>query len=82
MKRRRIFVTGDTHVRHDIQKLEKENFAAGETLCKDDILIICGDAGIVWLDEEKDRELIAWYDSRPWTTVYCDGNHEGCIMVS
>lgn len=46
-------------------------------MCKDDIMIICGDAGIVWLDEEKDRELIAWYDSRPWTTVYCDGNHEG-----
>lgn len=77
MKSRRIFVTGDTHVRHDIQKLDKENFTAGEALCKDDILIICGDAGIVWLNEEKDRELIAWYDSRPWATVYCDGNHEG-----
>lgn len=81
MKSRRIFVTGDTHVRHDIQKLDKENFTAGEALCKDDILIICGDAGIVWLNEEKDRELIAWYDSRPWTTVYCDGNHEGWSYV-
>ena len=77
MKKRRIFVTGDTHVRHDIQKLREESFAAGSTLCKDDLLIICGDAGIVWLDEAKDRELAAWYDSRPWTTVYCDGNHEG-----
>ena len=55
---------------NDIQKLREESFAAGSTLCKDDLLIICGDAGIVWLDEAKDRELAAWYDSRPWTTVY------------
>ena len=77
MKKRRIFITGDTHVRKDIQKLSEENFAVGNELCKDDLLIICGDAGIVWVNEERDRELIEWYDSCPWTTVYCDGNHEG-----
>ena len=26
----------------------KDNFLVGNTLCKDDILIICGDAGIIW----------------------------------
>ena len=48
MTKRRIFVTGDVHGWHDICKLNKDNFLVGNTLCKDDILIICGDAGIIW----------------------------------
>ena len=48
MTKRRLFVTGDVHGWHDICKLNKDNFLVGNTLCKDDILIICGDAGIIW----------------------------------
>lgn len=75
-KKRRIFITGDTHGFHNIHKLNKSNFPTGNDLTKDDILIICGDAGFVW-NQRTDAREIEWISNRPWTTVYVDGNHEG-----
>lgn len=80
----KIFVTGDTHHNIDIAKLYREDFkdATGVSfreITKDDYLIVCGDFGIVWFlnslrrNEEK---MINWYNSKPWTTLFIDGNHE------
>ena len=77
MKQHRVFVTGDVHGWHNIDKLNSDNFPVGNTLTKEDIVIICGDAGFVWDGEAADRRKIHWISSRPFTTVYCDGNHEG-----
>lgn len=82
MTKRRLFVTGDVHGWHDICKLNKDKFLVGNTLCKDDILIICGDAGIIWDGTVNDEEKILWYEQRPWTTIYCDGNHENFDLLS
>lgn len=78
----RIFITGDVHAPHDIHKLNPDNFPI-KNLTKDDILIICGDAGFVWTGNkfknnviEHDSIWIKWISKRPWTTVYVDGNHE------
>ena len=78
----RIFITGDTHCPHDIHKLNSKNFPVGKTLTKDDIVIICGDAGFVWDNSKHDTWWIKWIDKKPWTTVYVDGNHENHPLLN
>ena len=45
-------------------------------LTKEDYLIIAGDAGIVWHGDRKDNYIKQWYEDKPWTTLFVDGNHE------
>ena len=73
-----IFVTGDTHGGMDARKLDKFARETGDTLTKDDYLIICGDFGFIWRDQEDDGERY-WLEkinSYNWTTLFVDGNHE------
>lgn len=77
----RIFITGDTHCSIDIHKLNSNNFPIGSTLTKNDIVIICGDAGFVWSGDDKDQHWIDWIDRKPWTTVYVCGNHENFDLL-
>lgn len=44
-------------------------------LTKDDYLIICGDAGIVWDGKDFDRYIQKYWNHKPWTTLFVDGNH-------
>ncbi len=70
-----IYITGDTHCPIDIDKLKSKNFTYKTT--KDDYLIICGDVGIVWYGRDKEDEYWQkWLQSKPWTTLFVDGNHE------
>lgn len=52
----------------------------GKTLTKDDYLIICGDFGLIWDQadrvSEEEEYWLDWLNSRPWTTLFVDGNHE------
>ena len=70
----RIFLVGDTHGDLDIYKLQSQRFPEGINLTKNDYIIILGDVAILWSDNKS--ELIKWYDSQPWTTLWIDGNHE------
>lgn len=70
----RIFITGDTHGDIDFHKLTTENFPV-EGLTRDDYVIVCGDMGIVW-GSNSDRYMQKWWESKPWTTLFVDGNHE------
>jgi len=73
-----IFVCGDTHGYEDIDKLSSKNWPEGKLLTKDDYLIILGDTGLVWDTKSSPREkrLLEWYNKKPWTTLFIDGNHE------
>lgn len=73
-----IYITGDTHGDMDLGKLKKEGFAAQEG----DYVIICGDFGAVWDDSKEDKNLQEWYNNQPWTTLFCDGNHENFELLS
>lgn len=68
----RIFVTGDTHGVLDLDKLRK---LPVDKFTKEDYVIICGDAGIIW-GSNTDEEIIELYNSLPFTTLFVDGNHE------
>ena len=80
-RKSRIFITGDTHCPHDVHKLKSDFFPQGKELTKDDILIICGDAGFVWDNSNEEKWWINWISEKPWTTIYCDGNHEGHVLL-
>ena len=77
-----IFVTGDTHGSYDIHKLSAKKFPEGKLLSKSDYVIICGDFGLQWDDSSEEKWWLNWLDERPWTTLFCDGNHECHTMLN
>lgn len=77
------FVTGDIHGWLDIGKLTPDRWPRGTTLRKSDLLVICGDFGLVWSNPLtlEEKFFIDWLDSRPWTTLFVDGNHENYDLL-
>ena len=73
-----IYVTGDTHGDIDFKKLLP---LREKNLSYSDYLIICGDAGICWSNEELPyfKKL---YNSIGCTIIYIDGNHENFEMLN
>ena len=78
----KIIMSGDTHCPHDIHKLNSKNFPEGNSLTKDDLVIICGDAGFVFDGDKEDEWWIKWISNKPWTTIFCDGNHENFDLLN
>lgn len=76
-----IFITGDIHGQIDIRKLSSKNFPEGKNLTKDDYVIICGDFGLIWNLDDEDKYWLKWLQSKPWTTLFCDGNHENFNLL-
>lgn len=74
-------MTGDIHASYDIAKLSESCFdTAG--LTKDDYVIICGDFGLVWNNSASEQYWLRWLDTRPFTTLFVDGNHEGFSLLN
>lgn len=76
-----IFITGDTHNRIDISKLNTKNFPIQRELTKDDYVIVCGDFGFVWDGGKNDQYWLDWLESRSFTTLWIDGNHENFDLL-
>lgn len=69
-----VYVTGDIHGGLDMQKLR--DWELGDSLGSDDYLIIAGDFGFPWGFSAEECADIAWMESRPYTVLFIDGNHE------
>ena len=72
-----IYVTGDTHGGIDVKKLMDPQLE--KKIGKGDYLIICGDFGFIWNpsgESAKERSWLDWFEQKPWTTLFVDGNHE------
>lgn len=76
-----IYITGDIHGDYDIRKLNSSSFPEGRTLTRKDYVIICGDFGLIWDNSKSDKYWISWLDSKPWTTLWIDGNHENFNLL-
>lgn len=76
VKKRQLYITGDTHTLIDWDKINITNFPEQKSMTKEDILFIAGDAGIVWDEGDQDKYIQAEYNKRNFTTAYVDGNHE------
>lgn len=74
-----IYVCGDTHLDRDYRKLNSKNWPEGKKLTKKDYLIITGDFGLISYHSNKNKQekyFKKWYNEKPWTTLFVDGNHE------
>lgn len=72
-----VWITGDIH--GDPRRFNTESYFEQKNTTKDDVIIICGDFGLVWdYTGEGSTEYwwLNWLDNKPWTTVFVDGNHE------
>lgn len=70
-----IYAIGDTHRTKNVQKLIDINHLTSE-----DYLIVTGDFGIIMPDLHK--ELLEEFEKKPFTILYCDGNHEGFEVLN
>lgn len=77
-----IYITGDTHRDIDVHKLSSRAFPLGKTLKRNDYVVVCGDFGCIWHGDNRDDYWLDWYESKPWTTLFVDGNHENHEVLS
>ncbi len=71
-----IYLTGDTHIPLDIDKLSTKNFPAQKKLTRNDYVIVLGDFGLLW---KKNKIYEYWLDilsKKNFTLLFVDGNHE------
>lgn len=76
-----IYVCGDTHCPIDAAKFNTKNFPEQKTMTKKDVVIVCGDMGIVWDGSRSDKYWQDWFNDKNFTTVFVDGNHENHPML-
>ena len=80
-----VFVTGDIH--GDPRRLNTESFFEQKQFSgnKDEnIVIILGDFGLVWSREKESKQetyYLDWLESKPFTTVFVDGNHDNHVRL-
>lgn len=68
-----IYITGDCH--GDWRRFSSDNFPEGNEMTRDDYVIVCGDFGI-WWDNDEERYWLKWLSEKPFTVLFVDGNHE------
>ena len=72
-----IYITGDTHA--DFRRFTKRSLK--DSIGEDDIVIICGDFGLLW---SRDNEFQYWCDffaTRKYQTLWIAGNHDNYDMI-
>lgn len=76
---KKVYITGDTHIPIDIQKIGFKMWPEARDLTSEDYLIVVGDFGLIWALTDDNREEIywtKWLNEKPFTTLFIDGNHE------
>ena len=51
-------------------------------MAKDDYMIVCGDAGLVWHGDKSDDPQLDRLEALPFTVLFVDGNHENFDALS
>ena len=74
-----IYITGDCH--SDFMRFEEGIFPEQREMTKEDYVIICGDCGGVWQQEngryiKQENRVLDVLNERSFTTLFVDGNHE------
>ncbi|WP_202984109.1 MULTISPECIES: metallophosphoesterase family protein [unclassified Paenibacillus] len=78
-----IYVTGDIHGTISVNKrLNTRNFPQQKEMTKKDYVIIVGDFGLLWNGDKEDQYWLKWLDkTKPFTTLFIDGNHENFDLL-
>ncbi|MEJ3719239.1 metallophosphoesterase [Paenibacillus polymyxa] len=78
-----IYITGDIHGTISVNKrLNTRNFPQQKEMTKKDYVIIVGDFGLLWNGDKEDQYWLKWLDkTKPFTTLFIDGNHENFDLL-
>ena len=74
-----IYITGDTH--GEIERF-RELESKGVVLNEDDYIIVCGDFGFIYFDDDKEQEWLDELQEKPYTILWIDGNHENFDAIN
>lgn len=69
-----IYITGDIH--GCITRFTTDLLPGEENWTKDDYLIICGDFGFIFADDDEEKDWLDELSKKPYTILWIDGNHE------
>ena len=76
-----VYVTGDTHAdfrRFERKILDKKPYQFTEN----DLVIICGDFGLLWEESMEFEYSLKWLSGLPFTILWVQGNHENYNMIA
>lgn len=73
-----IYITGDCH--QDYHKFTLEAFPEQREMTREDYVIVCGDFGY-WDNSPTQEWWMNWLGDKPFTLLWCDGNHENYDML-
>ena len=76
-----IYITGDIHG-YPIRLTDENLNDRGVALIKDDKLIICGDFGLPWYNDEEDLQCLEWLSQKSFEILFVDGNHENFDLLN
>lgn len=65
-----------------MSKLNTRNFPDQKNLTKEDYVLITGDFGVIFYGDKRDKYWIKWLESKNFTTLFIDGNHENFDLLS
>lgn len=77
----RIFLTGDKHFPAEYEYLSFKHWSLGRELSHEDYVIILGDFGICWDNSKEEKYWLDWFEDKPWTTLWIDGNHQNFPLL-
>ena len=80
-----IYICGDLHggVHNDAKKITTSGLRKqGIVMTEKDYLIVCGDFGYIWNGSKTDQYYLKWFASKPYTTLFVDGNHENFPLLN
>lgn len=69
-----IYITGDTH--GEQARFSPAAMPGEDRWGKDDTLIVCGDFGFLFANDERENAFLDKLSEKPYTICFCDGNHE------
>ena len=69
-----VRITGDTH--GDNSRFRYLFYTCKEDWSEGDIMMVTGDFGCVYKDDEEEKDFLDELAKLPYTICFCDGNHE------
>lgn len=84
MKIDKVYVCGDIHGDIDIHKLNIDNWPEQKDLSQNDLLVILGDFGLFWNNEQdkEEKHWLNWLLDKKCQIAFIDGNHENHPLIN
>ncbi len=75
-----ICITGDLH--GDINRFSETFIPNEASLTENDYLIICGDFGFIFANDDEENEWLDVLEKKPYNILWVDGNHENFDVIN